>query len=91
MQQQALRQLVENAFKMNAMMTVTKEEIQKIERDLKEVRQLAQNYRAPTQTAEKKLELLLVQKYNLLNQLETVCKVSQIQAQQISDVVAQFE
>ena len=65
---------------MNAMMTVTKEEIQKIERDLKEVRRLAQDYRAPTQTAEKKLELLLVQKYNLLNQLETVCKVSQLQA-----------
>ena len=52
---------------MNAMMTITKEEIQKIERDLKEVRRLAQDYRAPTQTAEKKLELLLVQKYNLLN------------------------
>ena len=76
MQQQALGQMVENAFKMNGIINVTKEEIAKIEKDLKSIRRLGLDYRAPTQTAEKRLEQLLVQKYNFLNKLQTVCKVS---------------
>jgi len=51
------------------MRCLVSEEIQKIERDLVEVKRLGTEYKAPITKAQKYLEGLVVEKYNLLSKI----------------------
>ncbi|CAL5992808.1 Conserved_hypothetical protein [Hexamita inflata] len=82
--------MVENTYSLNAIHYTVQEEINKIERDIQELKRLNQDYKAPTNKAEKYLEKLLIEKYDYINQIGMQLKVFQIQFQDTQKLVNKF-